>query len=210
MDIQAAIDALPSIGGKVIIPSGVHSGAPLRLRSNVILQGQGMSTVIPTIEGASFRIYGCWLRDLIVDTMETTGTPGYTIDWRNVTNGGFRHVLARGGNYGLVGCGSMYYNNFDHLFIDATTIAVDLSENANQNMFNGGKWTAPLMLRESGDVNGNTLVGTSLESALPGSQVQFYQRIPSANPHPGENARGVNVREECAGYGPYWVNGPMG
>ena len=209
MDIQAAIDALPSIGGKVSIPAGVHPGAPLRLRDNVILTGEGFSTVIPTIEGVSARIYGAGLRDLICDTAITTGTPGITIDWRNVTNGVFDNVMARGGNIALLLAGSAYYNNFNHFFANSAVCAVELSGNANQNTFTGGKLSAPLMLREIGDVNGNVMCGTSMEIPMSASLVHFHKYSELS----GSEAQQLisrcamkQVRIECLNYGPYWLN----
>ena len=201
MDIQAAIDALPTAGGVVLIPAGDHradSPASLLLRSNVRLVGAGMGlTTIPRIAGVSGRIYNVGLEDLSVIC-----SGGYAIDWRGVTSGSIKRVIANGGDYGLLGLSDCYYNVFENLFISAANTGVEFSGNANQNTFIGGKISAPIMVAEFSGCNGNTWVGTSLELGVPVSQITWWKKASGG----GLGSRMVNVRREAANFGPDWLN----
>jgi len=57
--IQAAIDSLPVGGGEIFVPKGIYKceRAPLTLRDNVVLVGEGRATVIETsVSAADFAI----------------------------------------------------------------------------------------------------------------------------------------------------------
>ena len=164
MDIQAAIDALPSSGGIINIPLGYHPGAPLNLKSGVILQGSGkQGTVIPPIAARSQRMYGCGLRDVAINGALAPGS--YGIDWRLMTDGDISAVHIYNVAYGLVMTGAAYYNVIQRLTVDATDTAVELSGGANQNTFIGGKWSAPKGVVIMG-CNGTTILGASLEAPI--------------------------------------------
>lgn len=204
-DIQLEINLKAAEGGGVVhVPLGAHPGPPIEAKSNVILKGEGWGTVIPNISASPERIYGFELHNLMIDGHIADGGNSYGIDWRDITNGSVTNVLARNVDYGLILTGAAYYNTFKNLFVDAAITGVELSGNANQNTFIGGKFAAPICLHAIGDANGNSFVGTSLEVPLPLSQVEFYKTT-GLGAGAGWSFQGV--RRECSDYGPTWLNG---
>lgn len=196
MIIQDEIDALPPQGGIVHIPVGDWSEQPrLILRDNVILAGQGNATVIPAlVNSTEDRIYGCGLRDLIVDACHCGG---YAIDWRQVSQSHTFNVVARGGTYALVMIGDANYNSFMHSFFNGSVVGAELYSNANSNTFVGCKFSAPTGLSIIG-CNGNTLLGGALES-------HHTNMVFKAISGDGGTTHALGVRQEDANHSStYW------
>lgn len=202
LDIQAAIDALGTQGGVVNIPCGQHPNGnlPLRLRTGVILRGEGRGcTIIPPIANSPIRIYNVGLADVTVSIALGT-TSGYGIDWRNVTLGHIEDVHVSGFAYGLIMTGPTYYNNIEDLSVAATNTAVEISNGANQNIFNGGKFSAPIGLAIYNS-NGMSFTGTSLEDGINNMTFKIISGDDGST-----TARGV--RQEDANHSSVWWNQP--
>lgn len=196
MIIQDHIDALPLEGGIVSIPVGDWSAQPrLQLRSNIILTGQGNGTIVPGIVNSTEnRIYGCGLRDLVIDANHCGG---YVLDWRLVTQSHTFNVVSRGGTFALVMIGDANYNTFIHSFFDGSVMGAELYSNANSNTFVSCKFSAPTGLNIIG-CNGNTLIGGALES-------HHTNMVFKAISGDGGSTRAVGVRQEDANHSStYW------
>lgn len=197
MDIQTAIDALPVVGGVIDIPVGSHPGSALRMRDNVILRGQGNSTIIPPIiNGVGERIYGVGLEYLIVDATLAPGTP-YAIDWRDITQGFANHITARGGTYGMVASGTSLYNSFFHAFFNGSVCGAEFYNGANSNWPTHCKFSGPVGLNIIG-CNGIALFGGALEWHMPN---MTFKTISGD----GGSTRAVGIRQEDANHSStYW------
>lgn len=96
VQIQAAIDALPSGGGRVMLSEGTFTlAAPIKLLSNVVLAGQGWATILIAIDGLDDALIrnSDWtlggetniiVRDLQIDSNGDNQADGSAIDLRNV------------------------------------------------------------------------------------------------------------------------------
>jgi hypothetical protein len=170
MNIQAAIDALPAIGGIINIPAGDHPGPPLKLRSYVILQGSGLATRIPYVVNGTntVRIYHVWLRDLLIEgaVTTTTGYNLYGMDWRNISSGGVHNVRAFNCDYGMVCSFSSLYNQFSCFSGEANVCGAEFYNGANHNSLRDGKLSAPKGLNING-CNGTLVDHVSLEWSQP-------------------------------------------
>jgi hypothetical protein len=165
------------------------------MRSGVILEGQShTNTVIPPIAASPVRVEGLGLRDLSING---SFAPGYGIDWRNVSTSDIHQVTVYNVTYGLIMTGPSYYNRFTGLFVFASHTAVELSAGANQNIFTGGKWSAPRGVTIL-SCNGTTLVGTALEAPI---QNMIFKTISGDD----GSTRAVDVRQEDANHSStYW------
>ena len=176
LDIQAAIDALPSTGGVVEIPCGTHgnSGDRLTLKTNVVLRGEEVGCVkIPPVQYnvSGVRAWNVVIEDVTIDgsLASNLGSTRIGIDLREMTRANVRNVEILNVSHCIVLARfGTYYNSFYDVMCAYTNTGIEISEGANQNYFWGGNFgssTANAIGIGIYTANGNVIMGTSLESS---------------------------------------------
>ncbi len=123
VQIQAAIDALPAGGGKVLLSEGTFSiTAYITLASNCILQGQGFSTLIQTtgnIRAIYFDgITNATIRDINIDGNSSTVN---TLPLGTGTYITVENCWVHGGGLDGIGLGSGTGKNLNNVIVYSTT-----------------------------------------------------------------------------------------
>lgn len=142
--IQAAIDAVPSSGGTVLLPAGIYvvnGTLTCHDKEGITIQGAGLEdsiysaaptkgTVLKRVSGVATLLSVGTISGSLTESMEGVSLTGFAIDGNNLAATGLKITSVRGGNFK-----DLYVRECTTVALDVTTVSMSGAEDTQRCSF---------------------------------------------------------------------------